>query len=293
MSITLQNEHLSAAISETGAELHSLKLLSTGTEYLWQGDPAWWPSRAPLLFPIVGGLPGGSYTHEGKSYKLGNHGFARKKIFTVVEAGDHRAALRLVDTEETRASYPFPFLLEVGFALNGASLAVTWTVTNPGSAVLPFAIGAHPGFNVPLSHDQALSDHVLRFEKKESLSRRFLNEENAAFAISKDERALSDADELALSASLFDRGALVFAGQKSTHVTLASRGGKRAVRVRFPGFTHLGIWAKAGGAPYVCIEPWFGVMGREDGPAELSRREGMLKLEPGKTWSAVHHIEPS
>jgi len=292
MSIHLQNELLSAAVSETGAELQSLKLLSSGTEYLWQGDPAWWPSRAPLLFPIVGGLPGGAYTHEGKTYKIGNHGFARKRPFTVVEAGETHAVLRLVDTEETRQAYPFPFLLEVGFALEAQSLAITWTVTNPGAAPLPFAIGAHPGFNVPLSPGHTLSDYALRFEKKETLTRRFLNEENAACPLAMDESVLADGDLIPLAPNLFDRGALVFSGQKSGRITLGSRTGKRSVSVQFSGFTHLGLWSKPG-APYVCIEPWFGIMGRETAPVELASREGMLRLDPGKTWSAVHRIEPA
>ena len=33
-----------------------MKDLKTGREYGWQGDERWWKGRAPILFPIVGGM---------------------------------------------------------------------------------------------------------------------------------------------------------------------------------------------------------------------------------------------
>ena len=47
---------LRAVISVQGAELQSLRDAS-GEEWLWQAGPAW-PRHAPVLFPIVGRLPG-------------------------------------------------------------------------------------------------------------------------------------------------------------------------------------------------------------------------------------------
>lgn len=37
----IQNEFLSVAVSEQGAELQSI-LGADGIEYLWQGNPAYW-----------------------------------------------------------------------------------------------------------------------------------------------------------------------------------------------------------------------------------------------------------
>ena len=42
MGVELSNSILSARIEDTGAELKSLKEISTGVEYIWQSDPAWW-----------------------------------------------------------------------------------------------------------------------------------------------------------------------------------------------------------------------------------------------------------
>ena len=65
--ITIRNSLWGARISETGAELKSLASLSSGQEYIWNGDPAWWNGSAPVLFPVIGGLKGGEYSYEGRT----------------------------------------------------------------------------------------------------------------------------------------------------------------------------------------------------------------------------------
>ena len=50
--ISLNMGNLTAAVDPMGAQLCSLKL--NQNEYLWQGNPAFWSRRAPILFPIVG-----------------------------------------------------------------------------------------------------------------------------------------------------------------------------------------------------------------------------------------------
>ena len=52
---TLSNGQISVTISDVGAELMSITG-KTGSEYLWYGEPEWWEYRAPVRFPIVGGL---------------------------------------------------------------------------------------------------------------------------------------------------------------------------------------------------------------------------------------------
>ena len=71
--ITIRNGIWGARISETGAELKSLVALSSGQEYIWSGDPAWWNGSAPVLFPVIGGLKGGEYSYQGKTYTLPSH----------------------------------------------------------------------------------------------------------------------------------------------------------------------------------------------------------------------------
>jgi galactose mutarotase-like enzyme len=75
--------------------------------------------------------------------------------------------------------------------------------------------------------------------------------------------------------------ALVFKSLKSRGVELGFEHSTRRIRVDFPDFPYLGIWAKPG-APYVCIEPWIGcadTVGRE---VEMAEKENVRILQPGE-----------
>lgn len=93
--ITIEAEGMSATIALQGAELASVKG-QDGAELLWQGGPEW-PRRAPVLFPIVGRLAGDTLRHGGRTYRMTQHGFARDRLFELVEATPARATFRLTD----------------------------------------------------------------------------------------------------------------------------------------------------------------------------------------------------
>ena len=90
-TIKLEKGNFSASISLQGAELKSLYEKSTGTEFIWSGNPAWWSGSAPVLFPIVGGLKNKEYLYKGKKYSLPNHGFARQSLFKGTQTGPSTA----------------------------------------------------------------------------------------------------------------------------------------------------------------------------------------------------------
>ncbi len=67
--IVLENEGFRVEINPFGAELTSFRSKTTGTEYVWGGDPAAWKRHAPVLFPIVGRLKDKTYTVDGASFE--------------------------------------------------------------------------------------------------------------------------------------------------------------------------------------------------------------------------------
>ena len=71
----LSNDKITIQIADHGAEL--ISICANETEYLWQADPQFWGRHSPVLFPIVGRVWNNTYRHEGKTYSLGQHGFAR------------------------------------------------------------------------------------------------------------------------------------------------------------------------------------------------------------------------
>src|ERR1700722_4926045 len=104
--ITIRSTGLSATINPLGAQLSVLRD-AAGRNLQWQGDPAVWVGRAPLLFPIVGMLVAGQYRTGGRSYALSRHGFARGRRFALAEAGPTSATFRLSADQETLSLYPF------------------------------------------------------------------------------------------------------------------------------------------------------------------------------------------
>lgn len=141
--VELQSETLSATVNPLGAELWSLRD-ADGRELMTDADPAFWTGHAPLLFPFVGRLREDRYRVNGAQYTLPQHGFARKRAFALVESDDTSAIFRLEADEATRENYPFDFRLDMTFALTGATLAMTATVSNRGSSDMPFSVGYHP-----------------------------------------------------------------------------------------------------------------------------------------------------
>ena len=166
MQATIHNEFLTLTADTHGAEAVSVRN-AAGQEMLWQADTSVWGRHAPILFPWTGKLAGGILTHGGKSYKGGQHGFARDLEHTLLEAGPAAIRMELRSSEEIKAArFPYDFVLPSTFRLEGKTVCHTITVENPASAAepLPFGIGYHPELLVTVSKsfadDAAAADGV-------------------------------------------------------------------------------------------------------------------------------------
>jgi galactose mutarotase-like enzyme len=280
MLYRIENESLSCAIDDLGAQLHSVKDRATKAEYLWQGDPAVWAGQAPVLFPIVGRLKDDRYRWQGREYTLPKHGFARENLFRLVKCEGARASFVLESNDETRACYPFEFALTLDYRLEGRALTAEATVENRGDGEMYFSLGAHPGF-------QCAMGDILRFDASETLESQWIDGE--AMLAGGSYPVLEDATDITLHAHLFDRDALILGGMKSKHVTLV-RAGKPSVKFDIGGAPVLGLWAKPG-APYVCIEPWFGLNDSNEFTPDLSQKPLIQGLGPGEAFTQVWAAE--
>jgi galactose mutarotase-like enzyme len=294
LSIDLRGARFTARVEEKGAELKSLASIETGAEHVWPGDPSWWTGSAPILFPVVGGLRDGCYTHAGRRYALPNHGFARRSPFAVRSREDDAVELLLASSDETRAGYPFDFTLAVSFRLRENGLSVRYAVTNTGRDRMLFSIGSHPGFLVPFAGG-SLDDHAIRFDQPEPGPRWFLDPASNCVIAGQTEDALHGGSLLPLTVGLFDRGALVFKAPRSRRFTLLNRLSARSLSVVTEGAPYLGIWTKPGSPgrvpPFVCIEPWHGVPDSTAASGQLEEKEGILRLEPGAVFRTGYDIE--
>ena len=93
--------------------------------------------------------------------------------------------------------------------------------------------------------------------------------------------------ELPLSWDLFAQGTWIFDSLKSDTIAIRSRKSKKSIRIHFPDFPFLALWSpEKGGAPFICIEPWFGHADMEGYTGDFRRRHGTQELAPGKEFNA-------
>jgi galactose mutarotase-like enzyme len=270
---------MSAAISAQGAELRSLKD-ARGVELLWQAGPEW-PRHAPNLFPIVGRLAGDTLRHEGKSYRMTQHGFARDSLFRWTERSESRASLRLEANAATRAAYPFEFALDLIYMVENAALSATSRVSNPGDVPLPFCIGAHPGFRWPLADGIVQEAHILDFAAQEPGPARSIEDGLLGPA----EPLPFDGRTLELNPGLFAGDAVVMPSVASRFVRYAALrsdgSAARSIMLSWRGYEDLGVWSKPTGAPFLCIEPWRGMASPVGWDGPFVEKPGVVLLAPG------------
>lgn len=285
----IQNEYLTVQVSSRGGSLYSVKD-TEGSEYLWQGDAAYWGDRAPNLFPYVARLTDGKYTFQGKEYSMKIHGFLKESELLAAEERPDFLELIMESSETTRVQYPFSFLFSICYELQGDTLQVTFRVKNQDEKTMYFGLGGHPGFCVPLEKGLDFTDYELVFtEKKPAVRVGFsddcyvMEENNAPFP-------LAEGRKLALRHELFDQDAIVLRDM-GRQVTLCSPKGKKSVCVTYPQMPYLGIWHMPHtDAPYVCIEPWVSLPSRKGIVEDLETKEDLVRLESGKVYENVWSI---
>ena len=284
----LKNEQIAITVDSHGAELKSLKKLADDQEYMWCGDAKFWGRTSPVLFPFVGGLKNKEYRFEGKTYSMTQHGFARDMDFELETQTESELWFTLESTEETLARYPFPFILNLGYRLEGSTVTVLWKVENPSEKQMYFSIGGHPAFNCPLTEGTKQSDYSVSFADTDEIVSTRISEEGLATGCM-DIYHLADG-HLSLTSNLFDHDALVIEDRQTDTVALCRKDGTPylTVKMEAPLF---GIWSPPGkNAPFVCIEPWYGRCDDEYFDGDLTEREWGNKLAPHHTFEASYTI---
>lgn len=289
MIYEIKNDKLCVQIADKGAELQSIKT-ADGTEYLWQGDPAYWTGHAPNIFPYVARLTQGKYTLRGKEYGFKNHGLVRYEILTVEAASEDSITFRLDANEELMTKYPYDFTYRMTYTLKENTLVQTIQVENHSEDRMFFAVGGHPGFNVPLEAGIPFEDYYLEFSR---VSNPYRIEVSPAGAIRPGQPIYQPGgcQRIDLQHNLFDSDAIVLY-HGDHEVTLKTDKGSRAVTVTYPDFRYIGFWHKPlSDAPYVCIEPWTSLPSRENIIEDFELQGDLLHIEGGESWMTTWTIQ--
>lgn len=256
MIFELKNKELIVRAESIGAELKSIKRINDkeDIEYLWQLNPDIWERQAPLLFPVIGRLKDEEYTYEGKSYKIGIHGFARFKDFKPKRISENEISFILEDDEETIIEYPFKFRFTVSYKLDGMDIVKSHKVENLGDGVMPYEVGGHEGYNLALKNNEKMEDYYIKFPGMKYLET-YTTDENIMINQEKLKINLND-EKIFLSPEVFKNDALIMDEFAVNKVMLRNTKNDRGIDVEYKDFKYLGIWTKYMRSNYVCIEPW-------------------------------------
>ena len=274
--IDIGNAQLTAAINPYGAELTHLHD-AQGRELMTDADPAFWTGHAPILFPVIGMTNDNVIRLDGTEFPMKKHGFARHSMFEVAAHESDRAVFQLVDSDETRTAYPFAFLLEISFTLDGTTLMLDARIENRSDGPMPAQFGFHPALAWPLPYGEARENHRIVFDTDEPERLRALSQDGLVAEGTRDNPL--DGRELLLRDALFRDDALIFDPVHSGMVRYGAAQGP-VLEVAFPDTPRLGVWTKPG-ARYVCIEPWHGIADPDGFTGDFRDKPGVFEIAPG------------
>lgn len=289
MRYVLENDLLRVEIDSFGAELKSVKNKATNQEYMWQGDPQFWGRTSPVLFPFVGSLKDKQYTYAGKTYAMGQHGFARDMEHTLLSQTATEIYFELTSTEETMKKYPFAFILSLGYELAGNELKVIWKVINPSNEKeLHFSIGAHPAFNCPIHGEENKAGYQFYFAGADEIHHH--GHTDTGLSVEEDVILPLENHRAIITPEFFDGSTYIIEGPQTQEIGVEDPAGNRFITVLFD-MPIVALWSPPGkNAPFLCIEPWFGRCDAHDFEGSLEERAFNNCLEAGNTFLTSYII---
>lgn len=228
-----------------------------------------YPGGSPVLFPVTGrsACDGelGFYRHRGTRYPMPIHGFARDLPWDVEDVAADEAGARITcslqDTEETRRVYPYAFRIALTYRIREGAVSVEAAVENPGEEPLPFHLGYHPYFRVPIRPDGDRTRCLMRVPS-------FATWELANLCATGRQAPIDPREafepERALGEETMDRVFAALRPDEQGRVCCWARDPEAgyAIEVEFDAreFPVFVVYTSPE-APYACLEPWTGLPG--------------------------------
>lgn len=286
---TIENDQLLVQIHEKGAEVREVLDKGSGRHYMWSGDPAYWGRVSPVLFPIVGRLMNDQYKMDDQTFELTQHGFLRDVNFDLYEETKHTVTFQYESRGRHVKQYPYEFTARIRYELLENGLKISWEIDHDGEDTMYFSIGGHPAFRIPLVEGEQTADYSLTLTP--STEHLPVQYELRNSLVREKEKGIQ-LEPIQLRPELFQHDAMIFS--HINRVSLTSGAG-HGVEVDLTGFPFVGIWSpydqeKGTMAPFVCIEPWYGIADREGTNGQYKEKFGIQTLEKNETFHAAYTI---
>lgn len=285
-NIVLKSGNYRLVVNKKGAEMSSFFNIQKNFEFIWNANPQVWNRHAPVLFPIVGKLCDNKVHIDKGVYNMGQHGFARDMDFELVEKTDISLTFLLQSNKETLKMYPFQFHFYIIYSFTDIEnqLKITYKVNNNSLNDLPFSVGAHPGFKLPVSN---LSEYEIEFENSDNFKRELLVE---GLFTGETEKIVLQNHILQLNKEIFDKDAIVIKNSFFKKISLKHKNSNFRIVCIFNDFSDLGIWAKKGNEDFICLEPWLGYADEIGFDKDIGFKKGLIKLAPNKSFEASFYL---
>lgn len=129
-------------------------------------------SGIPILFPFPNRIHTGHFQWEGKDYslpttdKFGNaiHGLCLDRPWRVIEQKDDLVTGQFqlsIDAPDRLSLWPTDFVIEVDYEIVHNRLRANFRIGNPSNRALPWGLGTHPYFKLPLSPGSRVEDCLI------------------------------------------------------------------------------------------------------------------------------------
>lgn len=280
--VRLENEFLKIEIKKFGAEMVSVYNKEIEREVLWHGEADHWGQSSPHLFPTVGKVFNNQYKADGETYELKQHGFLREQMFDVLESSDDKAIFRFDPNDSMLSVYPYKHAVEVTYTLKGKRLEVKWDVYNLDDKVMFYSIGAHPGFVIDKSHD-----YVVEYELDGNPTQQVILDQGFI-----KELVNVEIKPLVINEDTFINDAVIYTGVEA--VTLVDQTSGYRIRCDFKGFEYIAVWSslRTGSmSPFVCLEPWRGIVDDLGGNVDISQKRGIQSIAVGAVDTNRYGLE--
>lgn len=292
--IKIENADFRAEIDEHGAQLTHLINKKAGFDYIWNGKE--WGKHAPVLFPAIGRSNNDQYVLDGKTYEMPQHGFVSDQDLTVSHQSENAVTLVLKANAATKKYYPFDFTLAITFTLLSTGLSLSFAVTNDTDKEMPYSLGSHPAFNVPINGVAKFDNYRVKFVGIEGPVKNYeIVKTPHPYRTGKEELLTDNRNnELELNYETFKPGLRIISNPGIKSIKLYSPLTSHSVEMDISQFKNVCLWTKEDeDCAFLCMEPFNGFPDVLGEPVDWMHKEGNIILPAHATKVSQYEMHLS
>ena len=312
-AVYLKHGRYSAILLPTiGGNLISLRDDERGYRFIREPEGEEWAGFTAK--PMVHGIPvlfppnrydAGVFEFDGRTYRLpvneertGNHlhGFLYQSEWEVADLADNeqesRVTVKLVFDENHPdfAYFPHRMAFLHTYTLSSAGLAQRFEARNDSALALPFMLGFHTTVNAPFAPGSTADDIEVGLSVGEQweLNARMLPT-GRSLPLNEGERLLREGRGNPYFASLDNHYSASAVDGRNAMTIRDRKAGATFVYEAGDAYKHWMVYNSSANGVFFCPEPQTGMVNAPNVqlPAETT---GVLRLEPGASWSAVSRM---